>query len=283
MNRLMLLFLPFLLTACGTFGRQYDAVQDGAPADKIDIASIPDAVPRDEPLSSNGNPSWYEVNGKRYEVLKTARGYKQRGVASWYGTKFHGKATSSGEPYDMYAMTAAHKTLPIPSYAKVTNLENGNSVVVRINDRGPFHDNRLIDLSYAAATKLGIVKAGTGVVEVSAITGDEANDTTAELSQGRFIKTYGYPNINSQSGANNYSESNVYVQVGAFSDRENVYRLLRRLMDFGLNEVHISRASSVKSTIYQVRIGPLASVKDADRMSEVLTNLGFTKPNVVVE
>src|SRR5690606_27721217 len=118
-----------------------------------DLEAIPDAIPRDEPRSARGNPASYEVFGKRYHVLASAAGYKERGVASWYGPDFHARSTSSGEPYDMYAMTAAHKTLPIPAYARVTNLANGRSVVVRINDRGPFIDNRIIDLSYTAAHK----------------------------------------------------------------------------------------------------------------------------------
>jgi rare lipoprotein A len=146
--------------------------QDGPPAPAeipADVASIPDAVPQPEPLSSNGNPDSYEVYGDRYIVLKDARGYKERGYASWYGKKFHGQRTSSGEPYDMFKMTAAHKTLPIPCYARVTNLDNGKSVVVRINDRGPFHEGRIIDLSYTAAVKLGSLGKGSIPVEVEAI------------------------------------------------------------------------------------------------------------------
>ncbi len=132
--------------------------------------AIPDAVPRVEPRSARGNPVAYEVFGKRYFILATADGYRERGVASWYGPTFHARPTSSGEPYDMYAMTAAHKTLPIPAYVRVTNLSNGRSVVVRVNDRGPFVDNRIIDLSYTAAHKLDMTRAGTAFVEVEVIT-----------------------------------------------------------------------------------------------------------------
>ena len=127
---------------------------------------MPDAVPRVEPRSTRGNPPFYDVLGKRYFVLATADGYSERGVASWYGPTFHGGSTSIGEPYDMYAMTAAHKTLPLPAYARVTNLRNGKSVVVRINDRGPFVANRIIDLSYTAAAKLDMLREGTTLVEV---------------------------------------------------------------------------------------------------------------------
>jgi rare lipoprotein A len=131
---------------------------------------VPDAIPRYEPLSRYGNPPFYVVGGRRYAVLPTSNGYIERGVASWYGTEFHGLKTSTGEPYDMFAMTAAHKTLPLPCYARVTNLSNGNSVVVRINDRGPFVDNRIIDLSYSAARRLDMIRNGTAFVQVEVLT-----------------------------------------------------------------------------------------------------------------
>lgn len=135
----------------------------------IDPHSVPDAVPRVEPHAKYGNPPSYEVFGKRYRVLPSNKGFVQTGIASWYGEDFHGKRASNGDTYDMFAMTAAHKELPLPTYARVTNLENGRSVVVRINDRGPFHANRVIDLSWVAAAKLGLDAKGTGLVEVRAI------------------------------------------------------------------------------------------------------------------
>ena len=138
-----------------------------APTPARGMESIPDAVPRIEPRSAHGNPPFYDVLGRRYYVLASADGYLERGVASWYGPTFHGGNTSSGEPYDMYGMTAAHKTLPLPCYARVTNLRNGKSIVVRINDRGPFVANRLIDLSYTAAAKLDMIREGTTLVEVA--------------------------------------------------------------------------------------------------------------------
>lgn len=131
--------------------------------------AMPDAVPVAEPRSRYGNPKAYEVMGQRYFVLDSAAGYKERGRASWYGTKFHGRRTSSGEPYDMYQMTAAHKTLPLPTYVRVTRKSNGRSVVVRVNDRGPFHTGRIIDLSYAAAARLDLLKEGSAEVEVEAL------------------------------------------------------------------------------------------------------------------
>ena len=171
-NGLLGLIISLSLSACASPTSRYSQRYDGPPARKVNVASIPNATPKQEPLSRYGNPPSYHVRGKRYSVMREARGYKQRGVASWYGTKFHKHRTSSGEPYDLYAMTAAHKSLPLPSYVKVTNLENGREIVVRVSDRGPFHDNRIIDLSYVAAKKLGIVGRGTGLVEIETITDD---------------------------------------------------------------------------------------------------------------
>jgi len=154
-----------LLTGCGGFGRS----SDGAPSRQLDPNRIEDAIPRRDPITSAGNKNPYTVLGKTYRILPSSKGYKARGVASWYGTKFHGESTANGERYDLYGMTAAHCTLPIPTYVLVTNLENGKQCVVRVNDRGPFAEGRIIDLSYAAATKLGYAHKGTALVEVSAI------------------------------------------------------------------------------------------------------------------
>ncbi len=145
--------------------------------------AIPDAVPKVEPRSRSGNPPFYEVFGQRYYVLSSSVGYIERGVASWYGPGFHKVRTSTGEPYDMYAMTAAHKTLPLPAYVRVTNLQNGRSVVVRVNDRGPFVDNRIIDLSYSAALKLDVVRNGTAFVEVRSIDPSQPVEALAAAPQ----------------------------------------------------------------------------------------------------
>ncbi|MDR3416593.1 MAG: septal ring lytic transglycosylase RlpA family protein, partial [Nevskia sp.] len=156
--------------------------QDGPPpASEIpfNLVAVPDAVPKPEPLSATGNPDSYEVDGDHYVVMKESHGFKERGLASWYGQKFQGKRTSSGEPYDMFKMTAAHKTLPIPCYVRVTNLANGKSVVVRINDRGPFHKGRIIDLSYTAALKLDVLGDGSTPVEICTM--EPAPDQPATL------------------------------------------------------------------------------------------------------
>ena len=188
MRNCLLTLSILLLTACSNLDNK-----DGAPSGVMlkstsEVMLIPDAIPKVEPRSRYGNPQSYVVFGKRYAVLKSADGYRKRGIASWYGTKFHGKRTSSGEPYDMYAMTAAHKSLPLPSYVRVTNLKNKRSVVVKVNDRGPFHENRIIDLSYAAAIKLGISDGGTGVVQVTVIDPRHANKKRVVSRDKKLIK-----------------------------------------------------------------------------------------------
>jgi rare lipoprotein A len=159
-----------LLAACGSAPKKGGYYKDDGPEANPpgNLASIPDAAPRSEPLHRYANRP-YEVFGKKYVPLAKVQPFHQRGVASWYGKRFHGQKTASGEPYDMYAMSAAHPILPIPSYARVTHLKSGKQVVVRINDRGPFHANRIIDLSYAAAHRLGLIGSGSGEVEVDAI------------------------------------------------------------------------------------------------------------------
>ena len=171
-NHLVILLILGLLASCGS-----NKAKDGPP--RGESASIPpmpdDAIPRPEPKSRGGNGPVYEVFGQRYTVMDSAYGYRERGVASWYGKKFHGNLTSMGDTYDMYGMTAAHKSLPLPTYVRVRNLRNNKTVVVRVNDRGPFVHNRIIDLSYYAAVKLDMIGTGTSLVEVEAITFDEPN------------------------------------------------------------------------------------------------------------
>jgi rare lipoprotein A len=223
------------------------------PGPPPDIASIPDAVPRHEPRSARGNPATYEVLGKRYHVLPTAEGYKERGVASWYGPDFHTKATSSGEPYDMYAMTAAHKTLPIPAYARVTNLANGRSVVVRINDRGPFVANRIIDLSYTAAHKLDMTRAGTTFVEVEVLTPESPAGGTRPVVSG---------------------PQRLFLQTGAFGVARNANALADRLRAAGIGNVAVAPPNA-SSALHRVRVGPIADVASFDMLAERLGQLGF--------
>ena len=257
--------LYLTLISCANIVEQ----QDSAPVRTPDVSTVPDAVPRDEPRSKYGNPAHYEVFGKRYYTLNTSQGYREKGIASWYGTKFHGKRTSSGEPYDMYAMTAAHKTLPLPSYAEVTNLSNGRKVVVKINDRGPFHDNRLIDLSYSAATKLGIIGKGTGMVEVRAITsGESAVPVTAAAEMQQPVTT---------------EYVGMYLQVGAFSTSSRAEQLKSKIQQQIGDAVLIMPLNKPDGNMYRVRIGPLGSVEYGDSLASRLVNLGFNDAHIVVE
>jgi rare lipoprotein A len=222
------------------------------PPPNVEITG--DAIPRKEPRSAHGNPPFYKVLGKRYVVLATEDGYLERGVASWYGPTFHGENTSNGEKYNMYGMTAAHKTLPLPCYARVTNLKNGRSIVVRINDRGPFVSNRLIDLSYTAALKLDMLKEGTTLVEVRALTVQEPDELT------RSAET---------------PPPALYVQVGAFADQTNAQRVSDRLHAAGLSTAFILAPPDGKPPLYRVRLGPISTVPDFDQLAARLKGLGY--------
>lgn len=232
----LLLVSLLCIVSCGE-------VRDSAPHgyDK-QWHEIADAVPREVTPSKYGNPKSYEVFGETYRVLDSSRGFRQKGVASWYGNKFHGRRTSSGEEYDMYAMTAAHKTLPIPVYVEVHNLDNGRKAVVRVNDRGPFHDGRIIDLSYAAATRLGVAQTGTANVEIRVVT------TEQEAIKQRSDEVVESPVADGDK---------LYVQVAAFKAEENALKHLGKLQGEGFSDVRLHIESKQGKAIYRVRIGPL--------------------------
>ncbi len=261
---LIILTTGCTLTPSGIFDDR-SKVGDGAPAGGMDISTIRNAVPKAEPRSRSGNPSSYTVLGRTYHVMSDSRGYKERGVASWYGTKFHGKRTSSGETYSMYAMTAAHKTLPLPTYVRVTNLKNGREVIVKVNDRGPFHDNRIIDLSYAAAIKLGVTGTGTGLVEV------EALDPTRGMPR---------PTRNNIAIKGN---ATLFLQVGAFIDRNNAEKLAERIRGSINNKVRIQMVPSYAKTVYRVQVGPMRTIDQADAASMQLAQLGIRDMHMVIE
>jgi rare lipoprotein A len=257
-STLHLLPLALALVVAGCVGPQLRTPPHPAPTlpppapIPADIDSIPDPVPRSEPKSARGNPAFYDVLGKRYFVLASADGYLERGVASWYGPGFHAASTSNGERYDMYAMTAAHKTLPLPSYVQVTNLRNGKHVIVRVNDRGPFKDGRIIDLSYSAATKLGIVKEGTAFVEVRALT----------------------PMQKASPPEPPPPPSELYVQAGAFTAEANAIRLLGQLRAKGVADAFVREDQVDGKTFYRVRVGPIPNVNEFDRVVKRLRSLG---------
>lgn len=256
-------------------------VPDGGPEIPPDISALPEPVPRAEPRARYGNKSPYSVLGKRYYVLDTAEGYVERGIASWYGTKFHGRVTSSFEPYDMYQFTAAHKTLPLPSYAEVTNLDNGRKVIVRVNDRGPFHEGRIIDLSYAAAIKLGIHVRGTGRVEVRAITPDGHHAYTSEEVPGSGAPLTGAAR-SSQASHAVAAGGSVMVQVGSFRDHDNARRLKQRLQDADIRHVDIDSTRVDGGRVHRVRILNVAG-RDLQALLNRLAALGLSGARVVRE
>lgn len=217
---------------------RYLQQQDKAPA-TTKFVSFKEPTPTKEPLSRYGNPSDYKVDGRRYQVLKNSTGYKSRGIASWYATKFHKHRTSSGEPYNMYVMSAAHRTLPLPTYIKVKNLNNGREAIVKVNDRGPFHSNRLIDLSYAAAVKLGIYPHGTAPVEIETLLGPN---------------TKGY----------------YYVQAGAFNTKASANQLRNTVLKMTASPVHVEHYQKH----YVVRVGPFADKSLVDSLKQRLTRNG---------
>ena len=271
----LLVVVLLFTSACSTS----PLYSDSAPRAEINVANIPDAVPRVEERTSAGNPPSYTVNGRTYYVKQSSHNYVERGIASWYGTKFHGRKTSNGETYSMYKMTAAHKTLPIPTYVEVTNLKNGKSVIVRVNDRGPFHENRIIDLSYVAAKKLGIAGTGTGLVEVRSI--DPRNWRPGGGSRlARDFKTS--EKYASAPKPKNSTDSELFIQAGAFASQYNAMQLQQKLNALLPNNP-VKLAFIEQDRLYRVRIGPLPSVTEADRVARTISANGYPEPQVIID
>ncbi|MEM7210218.1 MAG: septal ring lytic transglycosylase RlpA family protein [Pseudomonadota bacterium] len=259
--RYSIVFCFAALSACSTFFGDYDG-----PGERISASSVDDAVPKAEPRSKYGNPESYVVNGVRYKVMTSSDGYVARGVASWYGSKFHGRRTSSGEPFDMYRATAAHKSLPLPTYAQVTNLANGKQVIVKINDRGPFHADRLIDLSYGAAVKIDLAKSGTGRVEVRVIdgSGNVAGSAQDEVETAPL------------------TESGTFIQVGAFREFVNAQEMRARVNGAGVLGADIDQSdSSSGEKLYKVRVGPFTNSARIDGVIAKLQQAGITDYKLV--
>lgn len=250
--------------------------RDSAPGAHFDASGIPDAVPRVEPRSRYGNPDSYVVFGRRYHVLPDATDFREHGDASWYGTKFHGRRTSSGEPYDMYAMTAAHKNLPLPSYVRVTNLRNSKSVVVRVNDRGPFHDGRIIDLSYAAALKLDVVSTGTAPVEIEVLDPQTAAPATrvADIKPSAAVESSGESDTVPPTDA-------LFIQLGAFTQADNALALKGKLEVADIRPVRIEQQPA--DGLFRVRLGPFPGASAADDIALRLVALGITQFDIVNE
>ena len=286
------LLLATLLAACATAPRKPSTLPRPTPPPVPieDIKRLPDAVPRAEPRSSRGNPESYLALGQRYTILSSSEGFVESGVASWYGSDFHGKYTSSGEPYDMYAMTAAHKTLPIPCYARVTNLRNGRSVVVRINDRGPFVANRIVDLSYSAAVRLDMLREGTAFVELRVITPGSpeatgamvASTTTVPMPATAPTPESGTAPAPAPAATAAAAERQTWAQIGAYSDAANLERVLHRLQLAGLSAV--TQTTKVNGlTLTRVRIGPIVSVTVFDALQDKLRAVGLGEAIIVAD
>ena len=250
-----------LLAGCGSSPFEQ---QDGPPSVQLDPRTIKDAVPRRDPITRAGNTSPYTVLGKTYQVMKDPTGYRARGVASWYGSKFHGRPTANGEPYSLYGMTAAHRSLPIPCYVRVTNLENGKSTIVRVNDRGPFHSERIIDLSYAAAVKLGYANKGTALVEIALIDVDNGSVAAAIEPAGTI-------------GSERH-----FLQAGAFQNQHSANRLRDRLTAVTKHPVRIDTVPGYP-VIYRVRIGPLSSRYAAEQLRGQLLGEHLAEAQVISE
>jgi rare lipoprotein A len=278
--------------------------------------SAPDVVPRIEPRSRNGNPPFYDVLGKRYFVLSSSVGYVERGVASWYGPGFHKVRTSTGEIYDMYGMSAAHKTLPLPAYVRVTNLQNGRSIVVRVNDRGPFVGNRIIDLSYTAASKLDMLRNGTAMVEVRSLDGapvpapapapapaPETPITAADSAPAAApliaspLETAS-PTATSPAAAAAGSAAAgapaaqvvqvavpaaLFIQAGAFSDPKNAERLVEKLRGGGYGKIFVRDNEIAGRRMYRVRIGPVPNVAEFDRIVAALERVGVHDAHLALD
>ncbi len=247
---------------------RYTIDQDRAPTMPLDPDAIREVIPVPETRTIAGNFSPYTVNGRTYEVMASELGYEDTGVASWYGEKFHGHHTSNGEIFDMYQISAAHRYLPIPSYLRVTNLENQRSILVRVNDRGPFHSERIVDLSYAAAWKLGFSDQGTARVHLEAIVPGPEDQ---EIPQAR-----------QQMAAGGGGE---YLQVGAFGSRQAAERQVQRVQDMTTRPVFIRsvETDNAGQNFYRVRVGPISDSAELDRITEAMLDADLGRPLVVTE
>lgn len=280
----LFLFTFFIfLTGCGTVHKK-----DGPPSFYVDETKIPNAVPKPEKLSKYGNKPSYVVFGKRYHVMSSSKNYEERGIASWYGTAFHSRHTSNGERYNMLAMTAAHKSLPLPTYVQVTNLRNGKQVIVKVNDRGPFESNRIIDLSYVAAKKLGMLGHGTAYVDVKAINPNHPVHNNVFFAKNKYVPHRKEIDDNSfdltessdhhlHVAHNTVTHSHhalqhqpMYLQVGVFRHRINAERLKMRLASRISSPIQIT-----KKGLYHVKVGPIKNMASADRITEHLKLMGL--------
>ena len=276
-NTRFTVLLPLVLAAVMLAGCSVSPSR--APSDSRSVVN--------PPRSDRGNPPSYEVAGKRYYVLDSSDGFRERGIASWYGRDFHGRTTSSGEIYDMYLMTAAHKSLPLPTWVEVTNLSNDKRVIVKVNDRGPFIDGRIIDLSQRAADELDMIVAGTARVQVRALGAPDAGSRTSGLirsgssagSQGGGFSIISEAQAGSV-GPDDRAFRPLYVQVGAFTERNNANRLAERLKDDGFDECFVLTSGRGRDRLHRVRIGPIQA-SEFDQIQAALRAAGIYDSRLV--
>lgn len=265
LKTLIAILLISLIAACSSTGSK-----DGAPKKRLNPNKIKDAKPRYEPIKRAGNKNPYTVFGKTYHLLPNNKNYKEHGVASWYGTKFHGRPTANGEKYDLYKMTAAHTRLRIPSYVRVTNKGNGRSAIVRVNDRGPFHGNRIIDLSYAAAVKLGFAEKGTANVIVESIEVGRFN----KYNRKKDIKPY-QPVVQAPPVIN--SNKQWYLQLAALSRYDQADKMTRRVKTALAFPVKLVS----KDNLHRVWVGPYQQKQSAEEARYKLMERGFGEGIVI--
>ncbi len=276
----LLVGILLLLNACST------TKKDGPPSYNVDVSKISDAVPKSEPHSKYGNLATYRVFGKQYHVMASSKNYEEQGIASWYGTKFHAQRTSNGERYNMLAMTAAHKSLPLPTYVQVTNLHNGRKIIVRVNDRGPFESNRIIDLSYVAAKKLGMLGHGTAYVDVKAIdpTKYDKNNFNKPSYTNDFYLASNEIRVPSPKAPviHHAKRSAVYLQIGAFKNKALAENMRTRVGKMVSSPIKITQLSHPKK-LYRVQIGPIKDVAAAKHITKKLHAVGLSTKQTIEE
>tara|TARA_B100000678_G_scaffold256125_1_gene234259 strand:+ start:21 stop:899 length:879 start_codon:yes stop_codon:yes gene_type:complete len=277
---LSLAMVLMLVAGCAGTGERksddrYTLSQDTGPDRELDVASIEAPEPRYEPPSKGGNKSPYEVWGETYTVMDSAEGYEASGVASWYGRKFHGHLTSNGETYNMYELSAAHRNLPLPTYVRVTNLENDRSTIVRVNDRGPFHGERLIDLSYAAAKVLGFEGQGTARVHIEAIA---ASPDSGEASSGAVGSESPAPEESALPSGN--KDERLFVQVGAFGNLTAATQLKAQLHMVTASDVHLVEGRSGEQ-VHRVWVGPFQERGAAEKAQRAIEQNDLGQPIII--